>query len=612
MYILGFSAYFHDSAACILKDGVLLAAAEEERFTRIKHDCGFPSQAISSCLDFAEISFNQLDYVVFYEKPFLKFERILENYLGYAPKGFSFFRASAPSWLTEKLFLKSIILKEIKNNFGIKRFDTDRLLFSEHHLSHAASAFYPSPFDEAAILTMDGVGEWATTSLAVGTKSDLQIIKEIHYPHSLGLFYSAFTAYLGFRVNSGEYKVMGLAPYGQPKFAELIKDKLIRLHDDGSFALNLDYFSYCTDLSMTNEKFDKLFSRGPRAPESQISRLDVDLAASVQNVLNEAVLNLARHAMEVTGKRFLCLAGGVALNCVSNSCIRSMGLAADIWVQPAAGDSGGAIGAAFAAYHLALEMPRRVKSMSDLMLGARLGPSFSQEDVVSRLSSIGARFEVITEDSLIDTVARSISDGAVVGWFSGRMEFGPRALGSRSILADPRRAEMQQELNEKIKFRETFRPFAPSVLAEYVGDWFDTDHESPYMLFVANVNEKRRSQPAKGTSASQSSPFQFDSAGSMIPAVTHVDFSARVQTVRESENPRYYSLLMKFHEITGCPILINTSFNIRGEPIVCTPEDAFLCFMNSGIDLLVIENCILRKEWQTHPGNYIRKPLALD
>lgn len=610
MYILGISAYYHDSAACLLKDGLLLAAAEEERFSRKKHDFGFPNQAISFCLDFAGISFKHIDYVVFYEKPFLKFERILEGYIRFAPNGFSSFRASAPGWLTEKLFLKSIIAKELENYFRIKRFDTDRLLFSEHHLSHAASAFFPSPFEESAVLTMDGVGEWATTSLAVGTGSDLQIIKEIHYPHSLGLFYSAFTAYLGFRVNSGEYKVMGLAPYGQPKFVELIKDRLIRLHDDGSFSLNLEYFSYCTDLSMTNDKFNGLFGRRPRTPESQISRLDVDIAASVQKVLEEAVIGLARHAMHLTGKQYLCLAGGVALNCVANSRIRTEGLASDVWVQPAAGDSGGAIGAAFAAYYLGLEMPRQTVSAHDSMHGSYLGPSYSQAEVVRQLSSIGAHFETLSEDSLIDTVAKSISEGAVVGWFSGRMEFGPRALGSRSILADPRRHDMQRVLNEKIKFRETFRPFAPSVLAERASDWFDLGYQSPYMLFVAKVNMKRRKQYQVREHIID--PLELETVQSEIPAVTHVDYTARIQTVSESTNPRYYNLLKKFDEITGCPVLINTSFNIRGEPIVCTPEDAFICFMNSGIDLLVVENCILKKEWQTDASRQINRPVVLD
>jgi len=596
VFILGLSGYYHDSAATLLRDGVIVAAAQEERFSRRKHDARFPLNALRYCLDEAGIELAQVDHVAFYDKPFLKFERLLETYLAFAPRGFKSFRMAMPLWLREKLFQKDLLAKELK---AIEP-DVDwlgRLLFSEHHLSHAASAFFPSPFDEALVLTMDGVGEWASTSAAIGHGNNLEIFQEIHFPHSLGLLYSAFTYYLGFKVNSGEYKVMGLAPYGAPKYAQTILDHLIDLKPDGSFHLDQRYFDYCTGLHMTSAKFDALFGAPPRQPEDPLTQRHMDLAASVQAVTEEAVLRMTRALRAQTGMKNLCLAGGVALNCVANGKVLRDGAFEHVWVQPAAGDAGGALGAALAAHHLTLDQPRARSDGRDSMRGSYLGPVFAQADIEQRLTAAGARFEVLDEAGLIDTTAGLLASEHVVGWFQGRMEFGPRALGGRSILGDPRSPRMQSVLNLKIKYRESFRPFAPSVLREHVADWFELDDDSPYMLMVADVAASRRIEPAD----TDSGLFGIDKLKvprSTIPAVTHVDHSARIQTVHADTNPRYHALISSFHEKTGCPVLINTSFNVRGEPIVCTPEDAFRCFMGTGMDALVIGNCLLLKENQ--------------
>jgi carbamoyltransferase len=595
MRILGISAFYHDSAACLVRDGEIIAAAQEERFTRKKHDSRFPHQAITFCLAEEGVRLDDLDYVVFYDKPFLKFERLLETYLGTAPRGLRSFQMSIPIWLREKLFQKDLVHKELEKHG--KHFDwTKRLLFTEHHQSHAASAFFPSPFDRALILTMDGVGEWATTSVALGKGNAMEIIKETHFPHSLGLLYSAFTYYTGFRVNSGEYKLMGLAPYGRPLYKGKILDTLIDIKHDGSFRLNLDYFDYCSGLKMTNSAFDALFGEPARRPEAKLTQFHMDIAASIQQVLEDTVLQMCRALAAESGEKNLCLAGGVALNCVANGRILREGIFERLWIQPAAGDAGGAVGAALAAYHLFLNQPRKVIP-DDAMKGSYLGPGFHQEEVEDRLFAAGAHFKVLPENELLDAVVQALIDGKAVGWFQGRMEFGPRALGGRSILGDPRSAAMQSVLNLKVKYRESFRPFAPAVLREDVSDWFEMDCDSPYMLLVADVIAGRR----KSMTPEQQSLFGIDKLNvprSDIPAVTHVDYSARVQTVHRETNPRYHELLRRFKNRTGCPVLINTSFNVRGEPIVGRPEDAFRCFMGTEIETLAVGNCWLRKEDQ--------------
>lgn len=597
MKILGISAYYHDSAACLVVDGEIIAAAQEERFTRKKHDAAFPAHAIEYCLSEANVRPEEINFVVFYDKPFLKFERLLETYLAFAPKGFKSFVTSLPVWLKDKLFQKTVIADALRNIWGSDIDWSTRLLFSEHHLSHAASAFFPSPFEEAAVLTMDGVGEWTTTSLAIGKGNQLSVHKEIHFPHSLGLLYSAITYYTGFKVNSGEYKVMGLAPYGEPKYAQLIKDHLVDIKEDGSFHLDMSYFNYCTGLTMTNSKFDALFGGSPRKPESQLTQREMDIAASVQAVTEEIVIKLAKGIAKSTGQRNLCLAGGVALNCVANGKLLKENIFDNIWIQPAAGDAGGAIGAALGAYHLMLGKPRKPASSMDGMKGSYLGPSYSQSDIEKRLSAAGAVYQVVSDVSLCDITAQALAEGKAVGWHQGRMEFGPRALGGRSILADPRSATVQKQLNLKVKYRESFRPFAPSVLREDLSKWFDMNSDSPYMLLVADIAESKQ----KTMSADQQKLFGIEKLNvprSEIPAVTHVDYSARIQTVHKETNPRYHSLITRFKEITGCPALVNTSFNVRGEPIVSTPEDAFRCLMGTEIEVLVVGNCILFKQDQ--------------
>jgi carbamoyltransferase len=593
MRVLGISAFYHDSAAALIADGRIVAAAQEERFTRKKHDSSFPQNAVRYCLADAGVGLEDVDYVAFYDKPFLKFERLLETYMAFAPKGFKSFRLAMPVWLREKLFLKDLLRKQFKKLYP--GFDwQNRMLFSEHHQSHAASAFFASPFDEAVVLTMDGVGEWATTSVALGRGNELQVIKEIHFPHSLGLLYSAFTYYTGFKVNSGEYKVMGLAPYGEPNYAQEILDHLVVLKPDGSFRLVQSFFNYCTGLRMTNDKFDELFGGPPRLPEEPLTQRHMDLAASVQAVTEEIVLRVTRSLAAETGVANLCLAGGVALNCVANGKVLRDGAFSGIWVQPAAGDAGGAVGAALAAYHGFAGNPRPPGDDSDLMNGSYLGPSFSQDEIERRLRAAGAKWTVLSDGDLLDATASALADGKVVGWFQGRMEFGPRALGNRSILGDPRLPTMQKAMNLKIKFRESFRPFAPSVLREDVSEWFELDADSPYMALVVGVKpEHRLENPDDSVGLAK-----LDVPRSEIPAVTHVDFSARIHTVRKETNPRYHALLSRFKEKTGCPVLINTSFNVRGEPIVCSPEDAFRCFMGTEMDVLAAGNCFLRKAEQ--------------
>ena len=594
MRILGISAFYHDSAAALLEDGRIVAAAQEERFTRKKHDAHFPLHAIRYCLAEGRIVLEDLDRVVFYDKPFVKFERLLETYLSFAPRGYKTFRMAIPLWLREKLFLKDLLLKELRKISGNGKWN-EELLFSEHHLSHAASAFFPSPFDEAIVLTMDGVGEWATTSAAIGKGNSLEVQKEIHFPHSLGFLYSAFTYYTGFKVNSGEYKLMGLAPYGEPKYKDKILERLIDVKPDGSFRLNMAYFDFCTGLTMTSQRFHDLFGGPPRKPDQLLTAYHMDLAASVQAVTEEIVLRLTRSLSEETGIRNLCLAGGVALNCVANGKVLRDASCDRIWIQPAAGDAGGALGAALAGYHLQLGRARTANG--DAMRGSFLGPAFSQQEIEERLTRCGARFEVLADSALIATGAEDLARSKALGWFQGRMEFGPRALGNRSILGDPRSPGMQKTLNLKIKYRESFRPFAPSVLRERVSDWFELDCDSPYMLLVADVVASRRREMTR----EEKQLFGIDKLNvprSEIPAVTHVDYSARVQTVHEDTNPRYYALLSAFERKTGCPVLVNTSFNVRGEPIVCTPEDAFRCFMGSELDALAAGNCYLRKEGQ--------------
>src|SRR5688572_3454135 len=596
MRILGISAYYHDSAAALLRDGVVVAAAQEERFTRKKHDSNFPHHAIRSCLESTATRPEEVDHVAFYDKPFLKFERLLETYLAFAPRGFESFREALPVWVKDKLFQRSNILKELKALDPASDWE-QKLLFSEHHLSHAASAFYPSPFPRAAVLTMDGVGEWTTTSLALGAGRALKVVREIHFPHSLGLLYSAFTYYTGFKVNSGEYKVMGLAPYGRPVYARKIREHLIDLKDDGSFRLNLDYFDYCTGLTMTNARFDELFGGPRRKPEERLTQREMDLAASIQCVTEEVVLKLGEAIARETGEKNLCLAGGVALNCVANGKLLRKKYYDRLWLQPAAGDAGGALGAAFVAYHLHKGMERTLAPGLDAMRGGYLGPAYAIDDIQRRLAKLGAIFETFDDDGLIEAAARQLAEGRALGWFQERMEFGPRALGARSILGDARSPTMQKTLNLKVKYRESFRPFAPSVLAEDAAKWFDIDCESPYMLLVADVAPEQRI----AMTPEQQALFGIDKlnvARSSIPAVTHVDYSARVQTVHRETNPRYYDLIARFKQLTGCPVIVNTSFNVRGEPIVGSPEDAFRCFMGSEIESLVLGNCLLLKERQ--------------
>jgi len=593
MRILGVSAFYHDSAAALVEDGRIVAAAQEERFSRKKHDSRYPRRAIEYCLAEAGVRLGDVDYVAFYDKPFLKFERLLETYLEFAPRGFRSFRMALPLWLKEKLFQKRLLTGELA--VLAPEFDWEkRLLFAEHHQSHAASAFFPSPFEEAVVLTMDGVGEWATTSLAFGAGRQLETVREIHFPHSLGLLYSAFTYYTGFKVNSGEYKVMGLAPYGRPRYVSLILERLLDLKSDGTFRLNQEYFDYCTGLTMTNERFHALFGGPPRQPDELLTQRHMDLAASIQAVLDEVVLRLTSSVAVETGARNLCLAGGVALNCVTNGKVLRDGRFSSIWIQPAAGDAGGALGAALAAYHLYLGRPRQVVPCLDAMSGSFLGPSFSQVEVEHRLAGAGAVFDVVDDPTLLERTVDALVDGKAVGWFQGRMEFGPRALGARSILADPRSETMQKSLNVRVKYRESFRPFAPSVLREDVADWFELEGDSPYMLLVADVAKHRRRE----MTAEERARFGIELlnvARSEIPAVTHVDYSARIQTVHRETHSRYHALLSAFKARTGCPVLVNTSFNVRGEPIVCTPEDAFRCFMGTAIEVLVVNNCFLRK-----------------
>ncbi len=594
MRILGISAYYHDSAAALLLDGKPFAAAQEERFTRRKHDHRFPKNAIGYCLDAAGLDLDDLDGIAFFEKPLIKFERLIETYLANAPAGFQSFRTAMPVWLKDKLFQKHSLVKSLapfsRSGQGI----AEKMLFAEHHQSHAASAFFPSPFDEAVVLTMDGVGEWATTSVAIGRGNTLETMKEIHWPHSLGLLYSAFTSYCGFKVNSGEYKLMGLAPYGEPVYADTILYNIIDVKPDGSFWLDQSYFDYATGLTMTSARFHALFGGPPRDPDSPLSQHHMDLAASVQAVTALVMLRMTRDLAKTYGIENLCLAGGVALNCVANGKILRDGAFKRVFVQPAAGDAGGALGAAYAAHALHAQAPRVTTGAMDALQGSYLGPSFGQSEIETRLGAVGAKFEVVSDDALYDRTAERLEAGDAVGWFQGRMEFGPRALGNRSILGDPRQPDMQKTLNLKIKFRESFRPFAPSVLAEDAADYFEIDEPSPYMLMVTDVKRNRR----RHRSAGDESLFGIDKLNvprSDIPAVTHVDYSARIQTVHRETNPRYHALIERFKERTGCAVLVNTSFNVRGEPIVSAPEDAFRCFMGTGMETLAVGNCLLRK-----------------
>ena len=600
MIILGISAFYHDSAAAIIEGENIIAAAQEERFTRIKHDASFPENAVEYCLSEAKLSIDQVDEIVFFEKPFIKFERLLETYVSFVPFGFTSFKQALPLWVKEKLFQKKIIREMVERFQQEDSSEIDwksKLKFSEHHLSHAASAFYPSPFEEAIVLTLDGVGEWVTTSVAIGKGNHLEILKEIHFPHSLGLLYSAFTYYTGFRVNSGEYKVMGLAPYGEAKYAQLILDNLIDVKDDGSYRLNMQYFNYCTGLTMTNKKFDKLFGRPARKPDDEpLEQFHMDIAASVQEVTEIIVMKLTESLANETGIKNLCLAGGVALNCVANGKIERSGFFDNVWIQPAAGDAGGALGAAQAVAHLVHDLPRNVKA-NDNMKGSYLGCQFDTNTIKKRLSNVGAVFEEYSTAEMIQQTAEQLNDQNVVGWFQGRMEFGPRALGGRSILGDPRSEKMQKILNLKIKYRESFRPFAPSVLREKVGEWFELDDDSPYMLLVDHVKKDK----CTSMTEEQQALFGIDKLNvprSEIPAVTHVDYSARIQTVHQETNPLYHQLISAFDKLSGCPIVVNTSFNVRGEPIVCSPEDAFNCFMGTEMDILAIGNLILRKSDQ--------------
>jgi carbamoyltransferase len=592
--ILGVSAFYHDSAACLVRDGEIIAAAQEERFTRKKHFAGFPAESIRYCLRVGNVSLRDLRYVGFYDKPLVKFERLLETYMAFAPKGFRSFATAMPVWLKEKMFLKSLLQRELVALSGAKKAELPQLLFGEHHESHAASAFYPSPFHRAAVLCMDGVGEWATTSAWLGDGKDLTPIWEIPFPHSLGLLYSAFTYYTGFKVNSGEYKVMGLAPYGSPKYVKNIYDHVIDLKPDGTFRLNMEYFDYCTGLAMTNRQFDAVFGGPPRKPETLLTQRDMDLARSVQEVTEEVMLRLARTLHRETGAENLCLAGGVALNCVGNGRLLREGPYRSLWIQPAAGDAGGAVGVALSAWHQLEGRARKMSGSNDGMRGGFLGPSYSNQEIERFLGKQGAPYVRLSDEEVSTRIAGELAAGRVVGWFQGRMEFGPRALGARSIIGDPRNPRMQSVMNLKIKYRESFRPFAPSVLRERVNDYFEMDTDSPYMLLVAPVLEKRRTEVTKEQEALWGIDL-LNVPRSDIPAVTHVDCSARIQTVHEDTNPRYYALIKAFEARTGCGVIVNTSFNVRGEPIVCTPADAYRCFMRTEIDVLVLENCVLDK-----------------
>jgi len=599
--ILGISAFYHDSAAALIIDGKIIAAAQEERFSRKKHDSSYPFHAIEYVLKEAKLKLNEVNYITFYEKPFLKFERLLETYVAFAPKGFKSFSMSMPIWLGEKLFQKKILYNELRNhdeNFH----DINKIYFSEHHFSHAASAYYPSPFSDATILTLDGVGEWATTTMAKGYGQELEILKEIHFPHSIGLLYSAFTYYTGFKVNSGEYKVMGLAPYGEPKFKNLILDKLIDLKEDGTFRLNMEFFDYATGLKMTNEKFSKLFGKPVRnSRKDLLTQFHMDIASSIQVITEEIVLRLARSIAKDNESKNLCMSGGVALNCVANGKILKEKIFENIWIQPAAGDAGGALGAALALWHKELKQ-ERLTSLKDNMRGSYLGPSFNNDEILDKLTTLGADFEKLSEEDLLKITAKELSKEKIIGWFQGRMEFGPRALGARSIIADPRSETMQKKLNLKVKFRESFRPFAPSVIREDLSEWFDLDCDSPYMLLVADVKNNIK----KEMTEEEKKLFGIEKLNvkrSDIPAVTHVDYSARIQTVHENTNPRYYKLIKNFKNITKCPVLVNTSFNVRGEPIVCSIEDAYKCFMGTDLDILVCGDFILYKEKQNNQSS---------
>ena len=605
--ILGISAFYHDSAAALIIDGKIIAAAQEERFSRKKHDSSYPFHAIEYVLKEAKLKLNEVNYITFYEKPFLKFERLLETYVAFAPKGFKSFSMSMPIWLGEKLFQKKILYNELRNH-DVNFHDINKIYFSEHHFSHAASAYYPSPFSDATILTLDGVGEWATTTMAKGYGQELEILKEIHFPHSIGLLYSAFTYYTGFKVNSGEYKVMGLAPYGEPKFKNLILDKLIDLKEDGTFRLNMEFFDYATGLKMTNEKFSKLFGKPVRnSRKDLLTQFHMNIASSIQVVTEEIVLRLARSIAKDNESKNLCMSGGVALNCVANGKILKEKIFENIWIQPAAGDAGGALGAALALWHKELKQ-ERLTSLKDNMRGSYLGPSFNNDEILDKLTTLGADFEKLSEEDLLKITAKELSKEKIIGWFQGRMEFGPRALGARSIIADPRSETMQKKLNLKVKFRESFRPFAPSVIREDLSEWFDLDCDSPYMLLVADVKNNIKKEMTKD----EKKLFGIEKLNvkrSDIPAVTHVDYSARIQTVHENTNPRYYKLIKNFKNITKCPVLVNTSFNVRGEPIVCSIEDAYKCFMGTDLDILVCGDFILYKEKQNNQSskNYKNK-----
>tara|TARA_Y100000590_G_scaffold447666_1_gene583209 strand:+ start:1220 stop:3058 length:1839 start_codon:yes stop_codon:yes gene_type:complete len=594
--ILGISAFYHDSAAALIIDGKLIAAAQEERFTRKKHDSGYPFNAVEFVLKFANLGISDVDYITFYEKPFLKFERLLETYVAFAPKGFKQFSKSMPIWLKEKLFQKNLLLNNLKRHDESVNLEK-KLFFSEHHISHAASAFFPSPYENAVVLTADGVGEWATTTVAIGEKEKLEIVKEIHFPHSLGLLYSAFTYYIGFKVNSGEYKLMGLAPYGKPIYYNLIKDKLVDIKEDGSFRLNQDYFNYSTGLTMTNSKFNNLFNNQPRYKEDEkITQFHMDIAASIQKITEEIILKIAISIRSEYKISNLCLAGGVALNCVANGKILKKNIFDNIWIQPAAGDAGGSLGSALSMWHLELKNKRTIYDF-DQMKGSFVGPEYSQNEIEKSFEKLGGVFEVMNEDELIEKTAQDLSEGKAVGWFQGRMEFGPRALGCRSILGDPRVADMQKNLNLKIKYRESFRPFAPSILREDLDEWFKLNTDSPYMLLVSEINDNKKIE----MSEKDHELFGIDKLNlkrSTVPAVTHVDYSSRIQTVHKSTNEKYYKLIKAFKDKTGCPILVNTSFNVRGEPIVNTVENAFDCFMGTELDSLVIGNCYLKKKDQ--------------
>ena len=594
--ILGISAFYHDSAASIIIDGKIIAAAQEERFTRIKHDHSYPFNAIEFVLKYAKLKLSEIDHIVFFEKPFLKFERLLETYVAFAPKGFKSFCKAMPIWLSEKLFQKNLLFNKLKQHDELFN-DTKKIMFSDHHLSHAASAYFPSPFNEALVLTADGVGEWATTTLAIAKDNKVEIIKEIHFPHSLGLLYSAFTYYTGFKVNSGEYKLMGLAPYGKPIYKDKILENLIDVKEDGTFRLNQKYFNYATGLTMTNKKFDDLFGQSARKPnEENLTQFHMDIAASIQLVTEEIIIKLATSIQKEYGIKNLCLAGGVALNCVANGKLLEKNIFENIWIQPAAGDAGGSLGAALALWYNEFDNPRNLDS-NDSMKGSYLGPEYDNNEIKKSLEKIGAVFEFHDDNELISKTANDLSQGSAIGWFQGRMEFGPRALGARSILGDPRSPNMQKNLNLKVKYRESFRPFAPSVLREDVSEWFDFNNDSPYMLMVSKINPKKNLQ----MSEEEEKLFGIDKLNikrSEIPAVTHVDYTARIQTVHENTNKKYYNLIKKFKEITNCPVIVNTSFNVRGEPIVNTPEDAFNCFMGTELDKLVLGNFYLDKKQQ--------------